>query len=455
MSAESLGIPKTMLVLKNISFSRGAIHKRGLFKLGSYRKSNDQFSELSARAEQGTIVALLGDSGIGKTSILRLILGLERLSAGEVSWKGEILQSANYTKSVAQRGFAYVAQDTLLFPHLSVIDNVCFGLNLLSQSPSALVDKSMAISEKKKISTFEQKRRSQEVLVELQIDALQDKWPNQLSGGQQKRVALARALVMNADLVLLDEPFNSLDQDLKHAVQTTLFQRFKKSRTTVIWSTHDVEGALRFADYLWILDEQSKLVEGTVGQLYRSPPSLPIAERLGEFDKLNIKDIITYDQSWVRFLQDKCKLNGNLVIGLRHHEWSLQPPCDLLACSVEDTESLQIGLNTESSKILKLNGRVLGIRDSVKWQEVTLELISSTEIDHVSDPKGDLMKKSSIHNGLGEMRLDLNSDKSRSLLRLDLPKRPRIRMTLATSFTISIGQTLQIYYLGEPMVLAY
>ena len=80
----------------------------------------------------------------------------------------------------------------------------------------------------------------------------------QLSGGQRKRVALARALVMEADLVLLDEPFSSLDQDLKHTVQTTLFQRFKKSKTTVIWSTHDVEGALKFADYLWILDGQSK-----------------------------------------------------------------------------------------------------------------------------------------------------------------------------------------------------
>ena len=123
---------------------------------------------------------------------------------------------------------------------------------------------------------------------------------------------------------------------------------------------------------------------------------------------------------------------------------------------MEETKSLQNDLNTETSKPLKLNGRVLGIRDLVKWQEVTLELISSTEIAQTPNlQEGNLMGKLSINNCLEVGGLELGSDENGSQLRLDLLKSHRIRMTLATSFTISIGQTLQIYYLGEPMVLAY
>ena len=171
-------------------------------------------------------LSILGPSGCGKTTLLKIIAGLETADAGTVVLDGEDLSHAPPQK----RGIVYLYQEPLLFPHLNVSENVAFGLRL------------------RKVEAGERKRRVAEMLADLELTEHAKKRPHQLSGGQRQRVAFGRAIIVNPRLLLLDEPFASLDVDIRAAMQR-LFQRLaKRYRITSLFVTHDLKEALLVGD---------------------------------------------------------------------------------------------------------------------------------------------------------------------------------------------------------------
>ena len=166
--------------------------------------NNEILSNLDLSIEDGEIVCLLGRSGCGKTTLLKAISGLVQPLGGSISLHGREVSSAKAITPPEQRGIGMIFQDYALFPHLTVHENIAFGLAFGLKGSS------------KKASTKEQKDRVQEMLVLVNLHGLDKRYPHELSGGQQQRVAIARALANKPSLLLLDEPFSNIDSQVRH-----------------------------------------------------------------------------------------------------------------------------------------------------------------------------------------------------------------------------------------------
>lgn len=217
--------------------------------------------DVSFELPKGQLMALLGPSGCGKTTTLRLIAGFERLEAGEIEIAGEIVARPPFHLPPERRRVGMVFQEYALFPHLTVEQNVRFGLHHYAGDVA------------KRVST---------VLSLVGLDGLQDRYPHQLSGGQQQRVALARALAPEPELVLLDEPFSNLDAGLRVRVRSEVRSILRQANATAIFVTHDQEEALSLVDLVAVL------IDGTVRQiarpqvLYSQPVDREVASFLGD-----------------------------------------------------------------------------------------------------------------------------------------------------------------------------
>jgi iron(III) transport system ATP-binding protein len=203
---------------------------------------------ISFELKQGEILSLVGPSGCGKTTTLRLIAGFERPTSGIIGLNGKPVAGDNVWLPPEKRGVGLVFQDYALFPHLSVGDNVAFGLK--DKAPK---DKVGALLE----------------LVSLA--GLERRFPFQLSGGQQQRVALARALAPNPAVLLLDEPFSNLDADLRLAVREEILSILRRANVTTIIVTHDQEEAFALADKVAVLNKGRLEQVGTPDELYHHP----------------------------------------------------------------------------------------------------------------------------------------------------------------------------------------
>lgn len=208
----------------------------------------------------GSIAAVLGPSGGGKTTLLRLIAGFEQPDSGVISIDGQVVASSTVNVPAERRRVGVVPQEGALFPHLDVAGNVGFGL---PRGP-------------------QRAQRVAEVLELVGLPGVQRKKPHQLSGGQQHRVALARAIAPHPSLVVLDEPFSSLDAGLRAQVREDVLVALQTTRTTAIVVTHDQQEALSIADLVAVL------LDGTIAQcadpatLYESPATLAVGTFVGE-----------------------------------------------------------------------------------------------------------------------------------------------------------------------------
>lgn len=192
-------------------------------------------SDISMTLEQGEIGCILGQSGSGKSTLLRLIAGFLPLKDGKITVGNRCISSGKIHLAPHHRNIGFVFQDWALFPHLSVEDNIKFGLSTLSRS--------------------EKEHRCLALAKQFQIQPFLKRFPHELSGGQQQRVAIARALAPEPSLVLMDEPFSNLDTVLKEELTLSLKSAFKTLGTTVLWVTHDPETALVAADHIGKLDQ--------------------------------------------------------------------------------------------------------------------------------------------------------------------------------------------------------
>ncbi|MGA8055025.1 MAG: ABC transporter ATP-binding protein [Burkholderiales bacterium] len=217
---------------------------------------------LSFALARGAIGCLLGPSGCGKTTVLRCIAGFESVRAGEIRLKGEVVSAPGRLVPPEKRRIGMVFQDYALFPHLSVADNIAFGLRGAAKA--------------------ERGRRVAEFIEAVGLGGHAHKFPHELSGGQQQRVALARALAPQPDLLLLDEPFSNLDVDLRERLGQDVREIIKRSQTTAVLVTHDQHEAFAIADEIGIMHDGEIQQWDSPYNLYHRPGNRFIADFVGQ-----------------------------------------------------------------------------------------------------------------------------------------------------------------------------
>lgn len=215
---------------------------------------------ISLEARSGEILALLGESGCGKSSLLKAMLGLYPLAKGKIFFQGKEIQNLPSHK----RGISVVFQDLRLFPHLNVGENVGFSLEL------------------QKVPKAERKKRVEELLKLVQLEGYSERRIDSLSGGQMQRVAIARALAMNEKLLFLDEPFSALDPNLRREMGDFLLELQRKENLTVVLVTHDQEEALRLAHRIALMKDGEILQVDEGEKLYYAPVNEYVARFMGK-----------------------------------------------------------------------------------------------------------------------------------------------------------------------------
>jgi iron(III) transport system ATP-binding protein len=220
--------------------------------------------DLSFSLAEGQIAALLGPSGCGKTTLLRSIAGLIQPSDGTIRFGKQLVSLSSLVMPSHKRKIGYVPQEGALFPHLSVADNISFGLD-------------------RSVFTKDQIRQTtKEMLNLIGLQGYESRMPNQLSGGQQTRVALARALAIKPAIVLLDEPFSALDEALRDDLRSDVINLLRASKTTAILVTHDREEALVSADVVALMRAGKIVQQGSPEAVYSKPISPAIAVSTGD-----------------------------------------------------------------------------------------------------------------------------------------------------------------------------
>ena len=216
--------------------------------------------DLSFTIERGKLVTLLGPSGCGKTTTLRLIAGLEMATEGSIFIGGKEVTRL----SASDRDVSMVFQSYALFPHMTVMQNVSYGLTMSRLSKAEVSEKAL------------------EGLELVSLSGFGERLPSELSGGQQQRVAVARALVLEPEVLLFDEPLSNLDAKLRRRVREEIRELQQKLELTTVYVTHDQEEALAVSDRIFVMNEAVIDQEGTPRQLYEEPVNLFVADFIGD-----------------------------------------------------------------------------------------------------------------------------------------------------------------------------
>jgi len=228
----------------------------------AYGKGETVVSDINLSLNEGELGCLLGPSGCGKTTILRAISGFQTLSSGSISLGGDVLSTPNKTTSPEQRTVGMVFQDHALFPHLTIGDNIGFGLS--------------------KLGSAERKSRISTLLDLVGMQAHATKYPHQLSGGQSQRVALARAIAPRPRLLLMDEPFSNLDTELRESLGYEVRSLLKELGITSIMVTHDQNDAFALGDRIGVMSEGKLMQWDSSFNLYHAPKSRFVANFIGD-----------------------------------------------------------------------------------------------------------------------------------------------------------------------------
>jgi iron(III) transport system ATP-binding protein len=216
---------------------------------------------------EGTLVTLLGPSGCGKTTTLRLIAGLEQASAGRILIGGRDVTAL----SAAERNVSMVFQSYALFPHMNVMENVCYGLRAIGMTKAEAAERAAA------------------KLALVGLTGYEKRQPSELSGGQQQRVAVARAIVLEPQVLLFDEPLSNLDAKLRRRVREELRALQQDLRLTVVYVTHDQEEALAVSDRIIVMNAARVSQDGTPRELYASPANRFVADFMGDANLLDVE----------------------------------------------------------------------------------------------------------------------------------------------------------------------
>jgi len=220
---------------------------------------------ISFKVQEGEFLTLLGPSGCGKTTTLRCIAGLEKIDEGEIIIDGKIVSSKSKFIPPEKRSLGMVFQSYAIWPHMTVFDNVAFGLKCMSKS----------------LSKNQIENKTMMALKLVSLDGLENRRATDLSGGQQQRVALARSLVYDPPVLLLDEPLSNLDARLRDVMRFELLELHRKLKKTTIYVTHDQNEAMVLSDRIIIMNHGKIAQVGSPKEIYQNPASKFVAEFLG------------------------------------------------------------------------------------------------------------------------------------------------------------------------------
>ncbi|MCC6073815.1 sulfate/molybdate ABC transporter ATP-binding protein [Pseudomonas sp. GCM10022188] len=237
-------------------------------RFGAFQALND----INLDIHSGELVALLGPSGCGKTTLLRIIAGLETPDAGSIAFHGEDVSGHD----VRDRNVGFVFQHYALFRHMTVFDNVAFGLRMKPKAERPSEEQIAA--------------KVHELLSMVQLDWLADRYPEQLSGGQRQRIALARALAVEPKILLLDEPFGALDAKVRKELRRWLARLHEEINLTSVFVTHDQEEAMEVADRIVVMNRGVIEQIGAPGEVYEQPASDFVYHFLGDSNRLHLGD---------------------------------------------------------------------------------------------------------------------------------------------------------------------
>ena len=236
-------------------------------------EKNKVLENISLDIDKGKIISLLGKSGSGKTTLLNIIAGFETSDSGMMGLNNKIIFDSNNFIEPQKRNIGFVFQNYALFPHMNIFDNITFGVENKPQE------------EKQKIVNG--------LLKLVDLEGLEKRYPHELSGGQQQRIALIRAMALNPELILLDEPFSSIDNMVKSTIQKQLLNILKSSHKTAIIVTHDANEAMALSDKIIYLEEGQIVQYDTPQNIYKYPKSKQVASSFG-IASFIVRDGITY-----------------------------------------------------------------------------------------------------------------------------------------------------------------
>ncbi len=231
-------------------------------EISKFFQGHAAVEKVSFSVKQGEILALLGPSGCGKTTTLRMLAGFERPDSGQISMNGKIIAAENTFIPPEKRKIGVVFQEYALFPHLTVLQNVLFGLNHLPRG--------------------ERMQAAGEMLALTGMQRLEARYPHEISGGERQRVALARALAPQPQVLLLDEPFSNLDAELRLKLREDVRSVLKVLKMTAVFVTHDQEEALFMGDQLAVMSAGRIHQVGTPEEIFSHPADRFVAEFMGD-----------------------------------------------------------------------------------------------------------------------------------------------------------------------------
>jgi iron(III) transport system ATP-binding protein len=269
---------------------------------------------VSLRIDHGLLVCLLGPSGCGKTTTLRLIAGFLEPSEGEINVGDRIVSSSARTLPPEQRKMSMIFQSYALWPHMTVAENILYGLRL------------------RKLPRDTMAKKLKEILQTTKLDPLAQRYPGELSGGQQQRVALARALIVEPETLLLDEPLSNLDANLREEMRFEIRRLHDEYRYTTVYVTHDQSEAMTTADLIAVMNAGKIDQLGTPEDIYDRPQSEFVARFIGASNVINgtarDHDHISFSGATLQVSGAKLEPGRPAVVAIRQHDIQLstQPP---------------------------------------------------------------------------------------------------------------------------------
>jgi iron(III) transport system ATP-binding protein len=298
---------------------------------------------IDLHAADGALVCLLGPSGCGKTTILRLIAGFMDLDAGEIRVGERVMSSPGQTLRPESRGMSMVFQSYALWPHMSVAQNISYGLKL------------------RNVSKPELSRRVAAILAATKLSALAGRYPAELSGGQQQRVALARALVVEPEILLLDEPLSNLDANLREEMRFEIRRLHDEFRYTTIYVTHDQVEAMTAADIIVVMNAGRVEQAAPPADIYERPASRFVASFIGGANVLDGRGLGT-ETIEVADWPLRCALGGArageaAAVSIRFHDVHLSRNRPEIDTNIAEARIVrQIYLGSHRDYLLELRG---------------------------------------------------------------------------------------------------